>query len=130
MRKLTIRFLWSNLIKYEVVANDFLTGFFAQSLYVFFKRKLIVIFITRNFSLHVLESFSYKYPPDDFFISKKKVKFMWIHFLTFIFRNHKIRLSATPLFHNFINYLKFWTATRCKWTVIICITYQVDIWKR
>ena len=44
MNKLTIRFLVSNLIKDEILANDFLTGFLAQSLYVFFKSKLIAIF--------------------------------------------------------------------------------------
>ena len=44
MNKLMIRFLSLNLIQVEIYATDFLTGFFAQSLYVFFKSKLIINF--------------------------------------------------------------------------------------
>ena len=42
--KLTIRFLCSNPTKDEVLATDFLTSFFAQSLYAFLKTKLIITF--------------------------------------------------------------------------------------
>ena len=31
-----------------------------------------------------LKTSYYKYPPDDFFITKKKVEFIWIHFHTVI----------------------------------------------
>ena len=39
-------------------------------------------------------------------------------------KSQKMSFKALPV--NFINYFKFWT-THCKLSVIICITYYVDI---
>ena len=97
MNKLTIRFLCSNLIKDEFLATDFLTGFFAQSLYVFFKSKLII-----NFN------------PEKLFTARTwKLLITNIHVMTFLslrrrwnlsgfsfiqlFRNRKVRVSTTLL---------------------------------
>ena len=68
-----------------------------------------------------LKASHYKYPGDDFFITKKKVKFIWIHFRTVIPK------SQSKAFHHIINYLQFWTTTHFKWSVIIYITYQGNI---
>ena len=126
MEKLTIRFLCLNLIKDEILTTDFLTGFFAQSLYMFFKYKLILIFWPQKlFTARTWKLLITNTHLMTFFITKKRVKFIWIHFHTVISK------SQSKSFHhtlNFINYLQFWTATYCKWSVIICITYYVDIW--
>ena len=51
-----------------------------------------------------LKASYYKYPPDDFFITKKKVKFIWIHFHTVIPKPQSKAFHHTL---NFINYLQF-----------------------
>ena len=89
------------------------------------KVSLLSIFITKSFSQHALESFSLHISTWwIFFITKKKVKTIWIHFHT-VFPKPQGKVFRHTL--NFINYLQFWT-THCKWSVIICITYWVDIW--
>ena len=122
MNKWTIRFLCSNLIKDEILATDFLTGFFAQSLYAFFKSKLIVIFYPQKlFTARTWKLLITNIHLMTFFITKKKVKFIWIHFHTVISKPQSKAYRHTL---NFINYLQFWIATHCKWSVIICITYK------
>ena len=125
MNKLTIRFLCSNLIKDEFLATDFLTGFFAQSLCVFFKSKLIVIFYPQKlFTARTWKLLITNIHLMTFFITKKKVKFIWIHFHTVIPKPQSKAFHHTL---NFVNYLQFWTTNHCKWSVIICITYYNNI---
>ena len=125
MNELTIRFLCSNLIKDEILdrALTFWLAFFAQFLYVFFKSNLIINVYPRKFftartwklitNIHLM----------NFFITKKKVKSIWIHFHTVILKPQRKAFRQSL---NFINYFRFWT-THGKWSVIICLTYQVDI---
>ena len=123
MNKLMIRFLSLNLIQVEIYATDFLTGFFAQSLYVFFKSKLIVIFYPQKlFTARTWKLLITNIHLMTFFITKKKVKFIWIHFHTVIPKPQSKAFCHTL---NFINYLQFWTTTHCKRSVIICITKSI-----
>ena len=84
--KLTIRFLCSNLIKDEIVATalTFWLAFLRSPSTCSSRVSLLSILIPKIFSLHVLEASHYKYLRDDFFIAKKKVKFIWVHFHTVI----------------------------------------------
>ena len=105
MKKLAIRFLSLNLIKYEILTTDFLTGFFAQSLYVFFKYKLILIFYPQKpFTARTWKLLITNIHLMNFFITKKKVKFIWIHFHVVISKPQSKAFGHTL---NFINYLQF-----------------------
>ena len=127
MNKSTILFLCSNLIKRKILATaltfwwDFLHSPSTYSSRV----SLWSILIPKNFSLHVLDSFSLQTSTWWLFYTEKKVKFIWIHFLTVI---PEPQIKAFRHTLNFINYLQFWTTTHYKWSVIIYITYQADIW--
>ena len=123
MNKLTIRFLCSNIFKDEILATalTFWLAFLHSPSTSSQKQAYYHFLSPKNFSLHVLESFSLQISTWWlFFISKKKVKFIWIHFHTVISKPQSKAFCHTL---NFINYLQFWTTTHCKWSVIICITY-------
>ena len=122
MNKLTIGFLCSDLINREILATalTFWRAFLDSSSTCFSKVILLSIFTPETFHCTYLKPSHYKYPPDDFFITKKKMKFIWIHFHTVILKPQSKSLHYTP---DFINYLQFWTTTHCQWSVLICITY-------
>ena len=103
MNKLTIRFLCSNLIIDEILATalTFWLAFLHTSSTCSLKVSLLSIFIPKNFSLHVLESFSLQISTWWLFLSLGR---RWnLSGFTYIqlFRNHKVRLSATLLILNY-----------------------------
>ena len=108
MNKLTIRFLCSNLIKDEIIATALTFWLdFLESPYMSSSKVSLSFFFPKNFSLHVLESFSLQISTWWlFFSSKKKVKFIWIYFHTVILKPQSKAFRHTL---NFFNFLQFWT---------------------
>ena len=117
----------SNLINDEILvrALTFWLAFLHSPSTCSSKVSLLSIFIPKSFPLHLLESFSLQISTWwIFFVTKKKVKFIWIHFHTVILKPQSKAFRSSL---NFINYFQFWT-THCKWRVIISITNWVNIW--
>ena len=126
MNKSTIRFLCSNLIKDEILvtALTFWLAFLHSPSTCFSRVCLLSILIPKTFHCTYLKTSRYKYPRDDFFITNRKMNFIWILFHTVISK------PQSKVFHrtlNFVNYLQFWTTNHCKWSIIICITYYNNI---
>ena len=99
MNKLTIRFLCSNIFKDEILATalTFWLAFLHSPSTSSQKQAYYHFLSPKNFSLHVLESFSLQISTWWLFLSRRR---RWnLSGFTFIqlFRNHKVRLSATPL---------------------------------
>ena len=98
MNKLTIRFLCSNLIKDEIIATALTFWLdFLESPYMSSSKVSLSFFSQKTFHCTYLKASHFKYPPDDSFLSLRR---RWnLSGFTFIqlFRNHKVRLSATPL---------------------------------
>ena len=97
MNELTIRFLFSNLIKDEILARPltFWLTFLHSPSTCSSKVRFSSIFIPKSFSLHVLESFSSQISTWWIFLSLRR---RWsLSGFTFIqsFRNRKVRNSAT-----------------------------------
>ena len=109
MNMLNIIKLHSNLIKDEILARalSFWLAFLNSPSACSSKISLLSIFIPKSYFIH-------KYPPDEFFITKKKVKFIWVHLHT-VTRKPESKTFLHTL--NFINYFQFWT-THCKWSVL------------
>ena len=127
MNELTIRFLCSDLINDDILAR--LLTFWLALLHspstCSSKVSLISIFIPQKlFTERTWKLVAINIHLMIFFITKKKVKFIWVHFHTVI---PKPQSKASRHTLNFINYFQLWT-THCKWSVIICITYSFDTW--
>ena len=126
MKGLSMCFLYSNLIKEEILASalTFWLAFLHSSSTCSLKVTLLSIFIPKSFftartwkllirNIHLM----------NFLIAEKTLKSIWILFHTIILKPQSKPFRRTL---NFINYFQFWT-TRCKWCVIICINYKVDV---
>ena len=103
MNKLTIRFLCSNIFKDEILATalTFWLAFLHSPSTSSQKQAYYHFLSPKNFSLHVLESFSLQISTWWLFLSLGR---RWnLSGFTFIqlFRNHKVRLSATLLILNY-----------------------------
>ena len=109
-------------LKMKFLPQHWLFGWvFAQSLYVFFKSKLIINFYPQKlFIAHTWKLLITNIHMMTFLISKRKVEFIWIHFYMVIPKPQSKAFRHTLYF---INYLQLWTTNRWKWRVTICLTY-------